>query len=109
MQSRDQHSCIADFCVVIIVGGQKIAKCLPEGISARINTSSIPSPQMAVFSTADHLPQQFLYFLPLPQGQGPLRDGLLDTTFSGGTAKGCSIAMGSSAIGLLFDNTRRFW
>jgi len=61
------------------------------------------------FSTADYLPQQFLYFLPLPQGQGPLRDGLLDTTFSGGTAKGCSIAMGSSAIGLLFDNTRRFW
>ena len=27
------------------------------------------------FSTADYLPQQFLYFLPLPQGHGPLRDG----------------------------------
>ena len=27
------------------------------------------------FSTADYLPQQFLYFLPLPQGQGPLREG----------------------------------
>jgi len=61
------------------------------------------------FSTADHLPQQFLNFLPLPQGQGPLRDGLFDTTFSGGTAKGCSMEMGGSAIGLLFDNTRRFW
>ena len=28
------------------------------------------------FLTRHYLPQQFLYFLPLPQGQGPLRDGL---------------------------------
>ena len=61
------------------------------------------------FLAGFYFPQQFLYFLPLPQGQGPLRDGLLDTTFSGGTTKGCSMEMGGSAIGLLFDNTRRFW
>ena len=60
------------------------------------------------FLAGFYFPQQFLYFLPLPQGQEPLRDGLLDTTFSGGITNGCSMAMGGSAIGLLFDNTRRF-
>ena len=49
MQSRNQHGCIADFGMMVIVGGQKITKCSPEGVCSRINTSSIPSPQMAVF------------------------------------------------------------
>lgn len=49
MKSCDQHGCIADSGVVVIVGGQKFSKCPPEGVCSRINTFSLTSPQMAVF------------------------------------------------------------
>ena len=46
---HNQHGCIADSGVVVIVGGQKLAECPPQRVCSRINTSSIPSPQMAIF------------------------------------------------------------
>ena len=42
----NNHRRIADFRMVVIVRGQNLTACPPEGVSAGINTYSLPSPQM---------------------------------------------------------------
>lgn len=40
MGSYNQHGYVADFGMMVIVGGQKVAYCPPQAVSLRINRCS---------------------------------------------------------------------
>ena len=83
-----KHRIPAEICHLTADYVHILSCCVPQAIYFRFNLYSFQG-HIRHFPRPQFFPQQFLYFLPLPQGQGPFRDGF-PTTVSFGSSFGSS-------------------